>query len=137
MECTIVADVPHVVLVSHISYNAAMGEAQPYLLEIYVTPLGRIPFEEWIRGLRDAQVRARIRARLARVRLGNIGDAHTVGGGVWELRIDHGPGYRVYYAGSGTATLLLLCGGEKSTQARDIRQAQAYWTEYQQRRPHG
>ncbi len=72
----------HVVLVSHISYNAAMGEAQPYTLEMYVTPLGRIPFEEWLRGLRDAQARARIRARLARVRLGNTGDAHTVGGGV-------------------------------------------------------
>jgi putative addiction module killer protein len=113
-----------------------MGEAQPYTLAMYDTPLGRIPFEEWIRGLRDVQARARIRARLARVRLGNIGDAHTVGGGVWELRIDYGPGYRVYYARSGRATLLLLCGGEKRTQAVDIRQAQAYWTEYQQRGSH-
>jgi putative addiction module killer protein len=87
-------------------------------------------------GLRDSQSRARIRVRLARVRLGNFGDAHAVGGGIWELRIDYGPGYRVYYARSGTATLLLLCGGDKSTQERDIRQAQASWSEYQQRMPH-
>ena len=75
-------------------------------------------------------------ARLARVRLGNFGDAHTVSGGIWELRIDYGPGYRVYYAQSGLATLLLLCGGDKTTQAADIRQAQTYWTEYKQRRQH-
>jgi putative addiction module killer protein len=69
------------------------------------------PFEEWMHGLRDSQSRARIRVRLACVRLGNFGDAHAVGGGIWELRIDYGPGYRVYYAQNGPATLLLLCGG--------------------------
>ncbi len=129
-------EVPYVVLVLHISYTVAMGEVQPYTLAMYNTPQGRIPFEDWVRGLRDVQARARIRARLACVRLGNMGDAHTVGEGVWELRIDYGPGYRVYYARSGTATLLLLCGGDKSTQERDIRQAQASWSEYQQRMPH-
>ena len=111
-----------------------MGEAQPYTIEMYVTRTENVPFEEWLQGLRDA--RARTRARLARVRLGNLGDAHAVGGGVLELRIDYGPGYRVYYAQSGPATLLLLCGGDKTTQAADIRQAQTYWTEYQQRRQH-
>ncbi len=69
------------------------------------------PFEEWMHGLRDSQSRVRIRVRLARVRLGNFGDAHAVGGGIWELRIDYGPGYRVYYAQNGPATLPLLCGG--------------------------
>lgn len=69
------------------------------------------PFEEWMHGLRDSQSRVRIRVRLARVRLGNFGDAHAVGGGIWELRIDYGPGYHVYYAQNGPATLLLLCGG--------------------------
>jgi putative addiction module killer protein len=113
-----------------------MGEAQSYTLAMYNTPGGRIPFEDWVRGLRDVQARARIRARLARVRLGNMGDAHTVGEGVWELRIDYGPGYRVYYARSGIATLLLLGGGDKTTQERDIRQAQASWREYQERMPH-
>ena len=113
-----------------------MGEAQPQTIDMYVTRTGSVPFEEWLQGLRDARARARIRARLARVRLGNLGDAHAVSGGVWELRIDYGPGYRVYYAQSGPATLLLLCGGDKTTQAADIRQAQTYWTEYQQRRQH-
>jgi putative addiction module killer protein len=104
---------------------------------MYVTPTGSVPFEAWVRGLRDAQARARIRTRLARVRLGNLGDTHAVGGGVWELRIDYGPGYRVYYAQSGPATLLMLCGGDKTTQTADIRQAQTYWTAYQPRRLHG
>ena len=80
-----------VVSVSRISYNAAMGEAQLQTIEMYVTPTGRVPFEEWVRGLHDARARGRIRARLARVRLGNFGDAHAVGGGIWELRIDYGP----------------------------------------------
>ena len=114
------SSVPSVVRVLPISYTRAMGEAQPHTVEMYVTLQGHVPFAEWLRGLRDGQVRARIRARLARVRLGNFGDAHAVGGGVWELRIDYGPGYRVYYARSETTTLLLLGGGEKSTQERDI-----------------
>ena len=113
-----------------------MGEAQPYTIEMYAKRTGSVPFEEWLLRLRDARARARIRARLARVRLGNLGDAHAVGSSVWELRVDYGPGYRVYYARSGIATLLLLSGGEKSAQAGDIRQAQASWTGYQQRRPH-
>jgi putative addiction module killer protein len=113
-----------------------MSDTQPYTIEMYVTPAKRVPFEAWLRRLRDAQARARIRARLARVRLGNLGDAHDVGGGVWELRIDYGPGYRVYYAQSGPATLLLLCGGDKTTQLRDIRQAQAYFHDYQKRQRH-
>ena len=119
-----------------IRYTLSMGEAQPYTLEMYVTRDGTIPFEAWLRQLRDEQARARIRARLARVRLGNLGDAHAVGAGVWELRIDYGPGYRVYYTRSGPAILLILGGGDKRTQAGDIQQAQAYWQEYQQRRPH-
>ena len=117
-------------------YNAVMGEAQPYTLEMYVTPDGTIPFEDWLLQLRDARAIARIRVRLDRLSLGNAGDAHPVGAGVWELRIDYGPGYRVYYARSGTALLLLLYGGDKRTQEGDIQQAQAYWHEYQQRRPH-
>ena len=110
-----------------------MSDAQPYTLEMYVTRTGVVPFEAWLRRLRDPQARARIRARLARVRLGNLGDAHAVGGSVWELRLDFGPGYRVYYAQIGSATLLLLAGGDKTTQQRDIRQAQAYFHDYQQR----
>lgn len=77
-------------------------------------------FAKWLADLRDAQARARIVARLRRVTLGNLGDWKTVGDGVSELRIDHGPGYRVYFAKRGQLVVLLLCGGDKSTQARDI-----------------
>jgi putative addiction module killer protein len=84
--------------------------------------------------LRDGKARARIQIRLERVQLGNPGDAQSVGAGVWELRIDYGPGYRVYYAQSGVQTLLLLGGGDKTTQQADIRRAQAAWKDYQQRR---
>ena len=114
-----------------------MGETQPYTLLLYETATGEVPFEAWLRGLRDPQARARIRSRLARVRLGNVGDAHAIGSGLRELRIDYGPGYRVYYAHSGTATLLVLCGGDKTTQTADIRDARMSWAAYQQRRPHG
>jgi putative addiction module killer protein len=125
-----------VVVVSLLRYTLAMGETQPYTLEMYVTPDGAIPFEAWLLQVRDARAAARIRVRLDRLSLGNPGDAHAVGAGVWELRIDYGPGYRVYYERSGTAIILLLCGGDKRTQEGDIQQAQAYWREYQQRRPY-
>jgi putative addiction module killer protein len=103
-----------------------MGEAQPKQIAMYAKLTGQVPFEDWLRGLRDVQARARIRVRIDRLSLGNAGDARPVGGGVWELRIDYGPGYRVYYAQSGTDIILLLCGGDKTTQAADIRLAQAY-----------
>lgn len=70
-----------------------------------------------------------VRARLNRVRLGNFGDCKPVGGGVEELRIDFGPGYRVY-GRDGQSIAILLCGGDKRTQARDIRMSQKYWKEY-------
>jgi len=113
-----------------------MGEAQPQTIEMYVTRTGSVPFEDWLLRLRDARARARLRARLDRLSLGKPGDAHTISRGVWELRIDYGPGYRVYYAQNGPATLLVLCGGEKTMQAVDMRQAQRYWTEYQERKQH-
>ena len=77
------------------------------------------------------QAAARIRARLTRIRAGNFGQARALGGGVSELKIDHGPGYRIYYAMSGTTVVLLLIGGDKSTQKRDIATAKNYWREYQ------
>lgn len=113
-----------------------MGEVQPYTVEMYVTQADKIPFEAWVCGLRDKMARHRILVRIDRLSLGNPGDTHDVGEGVWELRIEHGPGYRVYYARSGTTTCLILSGGDKTTQTADIRQAQVYWEEYQQRRLH-
>lgn len=80
-------------------------------------------FTDWIGGLRDLRAVARIDARIGRLRLGNFGDAKSVGGSVSELRIDYGPGYRVYFTRRGEAVVLLLCGGDKSSQAKDIRLA--------------
>ena len=102
------------------------------LLE-YLAENDRNPFREWLEGLRDRQARAKIRVRLNRIRLGNFGDCKSVGGGVSELRIPHGPGYRVYFGRRGNAVVILLCGGDKKTQSKDIALAQAYWDDYLRR----
>jgi putative addiction module killer protein len=80
-------------------------------------------FETWFNRLRDRQAQWRINARIRRLSLGNPGDARPIGGGVSELRIDYGPGYRVYYVQRGTAVVVLLCGGDKRTQDADIKRA--------------
>lgn len=99
----------------------------------YLNEDGRNPFRDWLSSLRDGQARSRVRVRLARVRLGNLGDSRSVGGGVNEFRIPFGPGYRIYYGRKGATIVILLCGGDKSTQTRDILQAQRYWEDYQSR----
>jgi putative addiction module killer protein len=80
-------------------------------------------FKEWLLSLRDAKAKARIAARIARAASGNLGDSKPVGEGVSEMRIDYGPGYRVYYRRRGNTLVILLCGGDKSTQRSDIRRA--------------
>jgi putative addiction module killer protein len=80
-------------------------------------------FSAWLLSLRDLRAKARIAGRIDRMRHGNPGDVRPVGSGVTEMRIDYGPGYRVYYVKREQVTVLLLCGGNKATQARDIRQA--------------
>jgi putative addiction module killer protein len=80
-------------------------------------------FSFWLRGLRDAQARARIAARVRRLAFGNPGDVRPVGEGVSELRIHYGPGYRAYYVQRKAVLIILLCGGDKSTQDRDIETA--------------
>jgi putative addiction module killer protein len=80
-------------------------------------------FAKWIDGLQDIRARARIQARIERLATGNPGDVRTVGEGVSEMRIDHGPGYRVYYIQHERSVIILLAGGDKSTQARDIKTA--------------
>ncbi len=104
-------------------------EAQPREVRRYVTPDGKIPFDEWFDSLRDNKTKAKIEARLERVKLGNFGDYRSVGAGVCEFRIDYGSGYRIYFGQIGTTIVLLLCGGDKSTQEQDIRQAIEYWTD--------
>ena len=78
-------------------------------------------FAKWLADLRDATARARVAARVRRLALGNPGDVRPVGEGVSELRIDYGPGYRVYFVQRGSVVVVLLCGGDKRTQDRDIR----------------
>jgi putative addiction module killer protein len=80
-------------------------------------------FVKWLDSLRDIKARSRVLARIERLASGNPGDVKPVGEGVSELRIDHGPGYRVYFVKRGQAAIVLLAGGDKSTQARDIRTA--------------
>jgi putative addiction module killer protein len=80
-------------------------------------------FAAWFEGLRDRQARTRITARIRRLSLGNPGDVKPVGGGISEMRIDYGPGYRVYFVQRGSIVVILLCGGDKRSQRRDIERA--------------
>ena len=82
-------------------------------------------FATWLAGLRDERARARILKRLDRAKIGNLGDVGPVGGGVSEMRIDYGPGYRVYFIQRGPELIVLLCGGDKSSQHGDIGEAKA------------
>lgn len=102
-------------------------------LRHYVDPDGQDVFGLWLDGLRDRHAQARIAARLIRLNNGNFGDCKPVGGGVWELRVDWGPGYRVYYAREGRRVILLCHGGDKRTQDADIDRAIERWNEWQQR----
>ena len=102
-----------------------------YRIEHYLTPCGQKDlYIEWLKRLRDRQAKVAIIRRIARIELGNFGDHKFCRNGVWELRIDAGPGYRVYYAHSEKRVILLLCAGTKRTQQLDIGQAVFYWTEW-------
>ncbi|WP_299408304.1 type II toxin-antitoxin system RelE/ParE family toxin [Acaryochloris sp. IP29b_bin.148] len=108
-------------------------EARERTLRTYESADGRVPFNEWLAGLRDRKARAIIRTRLDRVSLGLLGDYKSVGGGVQELRISYGSGYRVYFAQVGDIIIILLCGGDKSSQQQDIERAKNYWDDYRSR----
>jgi len=101
-------------------------------IEIYVTENGRAPFLEWLRSLQDESTRGRIRNRIKRLTDGGIGDWSSVGEGVFELRLFFGSGYRIYFAEYGGFIVLLLCGGDKKTQSRDIQKAKDYWKEFKE-----
>ena len=102
-------------------------------LRHYVSPEGQDLFARWLNSLKDRHAQARVAARLIRLHNGNFGDCKPVGQGVWELRIDWGPGYRVYYAQEGKSVILLCEGGDKRTQTADINRAIERWVEWQQR----
>jgi putative addiction module killer protein len=94
---------------------------------------GRVPFTEWLNAVRDTLAQARIRIRLRQVEAGNFGDCESVGEGVIELRVHIGAGYRVYCGRHGKAVVLLLCGGDKRSQAADIKRAKELWSEWKRR----
>lgn len=104
-----------------------------YRIREYITENGRSPFNDWLSGLRDLRARARIRIRLDRVKLGNLGDYASVGEGVFEIRLFYGPGYRIYFGFEAKRALILLFGGTKHTQRRDILLAHDYLADYRKR----
>lgn len=99
----------------------------------YVTESGQDVFGDWLASLADRRAAAKVAVRIDRLAAGNFGDCKHLRNGVRELRIDYGPGYRIYYAMIGRTCVLLLCGGDKRRQAADIDRAVDYWRDYQQR----
>jgi putative addiction module killer protein len=99
-------------------------------LYYYHTGSGDNPFIEWLESIKDEIHRNRVKIRLDRVRLGNLGDHKAIDSGVSEFRLDFGPGYRIYYGEEGNKVILLLCGGDKSSQKKDIKRAIMYWKDY-------
>jgi len=102
----------------------------------YLGQDGRSPFRRWLDKL-DVVARARIQARVLRFEDGNLGDHKLLGDGVWEARLVFGPGYRLYFGKAGATLILLLLGGDKGSQAKDIQQAKEYWREYVKGTKHG
>lgn len=109
---------------------ALSDAATPKRVIVYADSKGEEPFTGWLYGLRDDITRKRILARLSRLEQGNLGDCKPVGEGVSELRMFFGSGYRVYFAEHGSNIVVLLCGGDKSSQDADIQQAKIYWRSY-------
>jgi putative addiction module killer protein len=99
-------------------------------IEIYETPSGKQPFDDWFGNIREKHTRAKILTRLDRLGFGNFGDCKSVGEGVYELRIHYGPGIRIYYSKIANKVVLLLCGGEKGSQSKDIKKAKEYLQNY-------
>lgn len=99
----------------------------------YVSPAGKDIFDAWLTRLADPRAQAKIVSRLNRLAVGNFGDCKALRQGLYELRIDWGPGYRVYYAMIGRECVLLLCGGDKRKQSSDIERALEYLKDYKER----
>ena len=103
-------------------------------IQIYQTKEKDSPFETWLDKLNDINAKARLLQRIDRIELGNFGDCEPVGDGVHELRIDYGPGYRIYFGNDGKQLVILLCGGTKRRQEKDIKKAKEYWEDYNVRK---
>ncbi len=107
-------------------------DAAPRIIKEYIAEDGKNYFREWFDSLKDIRTQVKIDIRIDRLRLGNFGDAKGVGFGVHELRIHSGPGFRVYFGLDGNTLVLLLCGGDKGAQKKDIQKAVALWKEYKE-----
>lgn len=102
-------------------------------IELYETAHGTCPYEDWFESLREERTQVKIATRLDRFKMGNFGNCKPLGDGVAELRIDYGPGFRVYYSKGRNSIILLLCGGDKGSQDKDIEKAKEYLREYRSR----
>lgn len=108
-----------------------MPEVQ--VVKLYRAANGNVPFLSWLSSLSHKKTQAIIRVRLDRIKLGNFGDFKFLGEGVFELRVDFGPGYRIYYGRRGLDFVILLCGGDKKRQQKDVEKAISYWIDYRRR----
>lgn len=108
-------------------------EVAPLKVLIYENPKGIAPYSEWLGNLKDTQAVAKIEVRIRRIRLGNLGQWRSVGEGVCELKIDYGPGYRVYFGRIDSTIIVLLCGGDKKMQSKDIFKAKKLWMDFKER----
>lgn len=103
----------------------------PYKIIIYETPAGKSPFSKWLNDL-DIEIRARIQLRLDRIEMGNLGKSEPLRGGLYELKINIGPGYRIYFGKIKGHIILLLCAGDKKSQQKDILRAREYLAEHEE-----
>ncbi len=100
----------------------------------YTTENGKLPFQKWLKSLKDKTIIARVVKRFEKIEQGNYGDYAPVGNSVFELRYFFGAGYRVYFAEDGEDTVVILCGGDKDTQDEDIKTAKSFWKDYLSRK---
>jgi putative addiction module killer protein len=111
-----------------------MAQEGPLEVLVYQTPAGRRPLHEWLEELRsDRRAFAAIQVRIDRLERGLTGDWKSIGKGIFELRVDFGPGYRIYFGRHGRFVVVLLCGGYKGTQRRDMSLARQFWSDYEKR----
>ncbi|MDD9974513.1 MAG: type II toxin-antitoxin system RelE/ParE family toxin [Candidatus Poribacteria bacterium] len=112
-----------------------MRDTHPRNIQYYRNRNGRAPFIEWLESIYDSRTQSRIERRLDRLRGGNFGEYKSIGDGVFEMILDFGPGYRIYFGEINNTNVLLLYGGDKSSQNRDIQRAKMYWREYKETNP--
>ena len=103
-----------------------------YEIKIYKTATGKCPFQQWLHDLDDLRAKAAISLRLERIGLGNFGNCKALGDGINELKIDIGPGYRIYFSTIGRQVILLLCAGDKRSQKKDMATAKAYFQDFKE-----